>query len=150
MIGVILSAFIFVAYVMWAFWKCGITTTLSETHYNLPRWMFPIAMISMAVLALPYWLEYNEDWQFLAFFSCAGIILLGAAPLFKREDRIIHISSVCVAGISAFVWCLLINWIVTCLLAIIMCGLALNYRKYWGLIMEITMFVCVYFILLVL
>lgn len=147
-VGVILSAFIFSAYLIWAFWKCGVTPTLSETHYHLPKWQFPCAMTSMAVLALPYWLEYNEDWQFLAFISCVGIMLLGAAPLFKTQDRKIHISAVCVAGVSALIWCLIMNWIVTCLLAVLACGLILNYKKYWALIMEITMFVCVYFILL--
>lgn len=148
MIGVIISAFIFIAYVMWAFWKCGITTTLSETHYHLPRWIFPTAMISMALLVLPYWLEANTQYQFLVFFSCVGIMLLGAAPLFKDIDRKTHIASVIFAGITALIWCGLTNWLITLICAVI-CGLlCLIWRKYWALIMELAMFVCVYLILL--
>lgn len=149
MIGVIISAFIFISYCVWSFWKCGITTTLSETHYHLPKWMFPIAMISSALLILPYWLEVNTQFQFLAFISCAGIVFLGAAPLFKNEDRKIHITAVFVAGISALIWALITNWVVTCILAVIMGILMLVFKKYWALIMELSMFVCIYLMLLI-
>lgn len=149
MIGVIISAFVFLSYCVWSFWKCGITTTLSETHYSLPKWIFPVAMISSALLILPYWLEANEKYQFLAFISCSGIVFLGAAPLFKNEDRKIHITAVFVAGISALIWALITNWILTCILAVIMGILMLAFKKYWALIMELSMFVCIYLMLLV-
>lgn len=149
-IGVLISLFIFISYCLWSYWKCGIVTSLSETHYYNKKWMFPITIILCSILVLPYWLEVsNENYEFLPFISCAGLILLGAAPLFKDEDRKIHIGSVYVAGISALIWAFLTNWIIPCILIIPMLALILKYKTYRILIMELSMFICIYLMLLI-
>lgn len=144
-----ISIVVFVAYCSFAFSKCGITTTLSETHYHLPKWIFPVAMISCSILALPYWLEVsNTNYQFLAFLSCAGIIFLGVAPFFKDEDKILHMTAVYISCISAFIWAILTNWVVPCGLMVVMGVLIFLYRKYWALIAELGLFICIYLMLL--
>lgn len=130
------------------------TPTLSETHYRMPKWAFPVAMVSCAVLALPYWLEVsNCRYQFLAFLSCAGVVFMGVEPLFKWEDRLPHILSVCVAGVSAFIWAVLTDWVASCALLVVMAVLTLMYtnnwvKTYWVLVVELGLFVLIYSMLL--
>lgn len=148
-ISVLISLFLLISYLMWSYWNYGILTSISETHYYNKKWMFPITIVLCTILVLPYWLEIsNENYEFLAFISCAGLIFIGAAPLFKDRDRKIHIGAVYVAGISALIWALLTNWIIPCILIIPMIILILKYKKYWVLIMELSIFTCIYFMLL--
>lgn len=148
-LGLILSIFIFASYLIWSYWKCGLKPTLSETHYCMPKWAFPIAMISCAALVLPYWLVVSGCLEFLAFLSCAGIMMVGAAPLFKTQDRKLHMGAVCMAIISALTWAFLTNWIIPSILLAIMAALIIKYKEYWILILELGMFTCIYLMLLI-
>lgn len=111
----VLAAFlIYWAYNQVALAIFGVPKSLSMTFYlfqERKKWqriLFPIMMVSMAVLLLPSWLEISEgsDLQFMAFFAAAGIIFTGAAPAFKSSDleNKVHMGSAIFAAIFALLW----------------------------------------------
>lgn len=149
MLGVYIGAVVLIAFVAYVFRKCGALPTLSEAHYLLPKWMFPTAMIASATLPMPHWLDVSGNLAPLAFISAVAICFVGAAPLFKSRDRKLHLTCVFVAGISALIWALAIYWQIPVILSVFMLGLIYKFRQYWGLIMELSMFACIYVMLLI-
>lgn len=94
------------SYVVASIWKTkSLPTTLSDTFYLWPRWVFPTVMSATAFALLPCWLELTEGHplQFLVFLSCAGFLFVGATPNF-RNDKLqysIHVKAAYIAACAA-------------------------------------------------
>ncbi len=98
----------------------GIPYSISATFYRLehPYWFMATIWLTAGLL-MPVILETSKpESEICAFLSCAGMLLVGAAPNFKYGfERKIHTAgaALCLAGSQTFValslpWCLLV-WI---------------------------------------
>lgn len=101
-----------VCYLCYAAWVTGgIPESLSATYYNLKDdgWLFQALMVFCGIGLLPSWMDVSsDDWQFLVFLSCAGIVFTGVAPAFKLKlEGAVHYSAAVVCCVSAIVWILL-------------------------------------------
>ena len=98
----------------------GIPYSISETFYKLEhKAFFGISMLLTAGLLMPAILEATpENYQFLAFLSCVGMMIVAAAPNFKEEyEYNIHVfgAGLCIICSQLWVyfmcpWCLLV-WV---------------------------------------
>lgn len=83
----------------------GIPESISSTVYLLGRkfaWVFTIVMWSVVFLIVPKLMEISSDGtRFLAFFSVAGILGIGASPLVAREKNTFHYVCAAVSGIAS-------------------------------------------------
>ena len=101
-----------VCYLCYAAWVTGgIPESLSATYYNLKEdgWLFQALMVFCGIGLLPSWMNVSsDDWRFLVFLSCAGIVFTGVAPAFKLKlEGAVHYSAAVVCCVSAIVWILL-------------------------------------------
>ena len=101
-----------VCYLCYAAWVTnGIPESFSETYYELKDngWMFQALMVFCGIGLLPSWMDVSsDDWQFLVFLSCVGIVFTGVAPAFKLKlEGAVHYSAAVVCCVSAIVWILL-------------------------------------------
>lgn len=125
LILILISLSIFAAYNAVSIKQFGIPKSLSETFYlwnskkkNL-GYIFTGMMFSMAFALVPAWLELGEvisSWSTylnpLAFFACAAIAFVGAAPAFRScvlESKV-HTTAAMTAAVCAIVWCLVACW----------------------------------------
>lgn len=99
----------------------GVPASISATFYTLKHkaW-FLLAMCGTAGMLMPAILEISKpDTEFLAFFACAGMLLVGVAPNFKDTfEGKVHVigAFLCLLGSQLWValnspWCLLV-WVV--------------------------------------
>lgn len=125
LILVLLSLITFVIYNTIAVKHFGIPKSLSETFYlwnnkkkNL-GYIFTGMMFLMAFTLIPSWLELGEvisSWSTylnpLAFFTCAAIVFVGAAPAFRscQLESKVHTTAAMTAAICAVIWCLVTCW----------------------------------------
>ena len=81
--------------------------------------VFPAMMASMAFTLLPAWLELGEIislWSAylnpLAFFACAAILFVGAAPAFRANklEGTVHEVAAKIAAGASLLWCLVVCW----------------------------------------
>ena len=97
--------------------------SMSETYYLYENKkqglgiMFTIFMITLAVVMLPNWLTISDavggwmsNFTFLAFFACASMIFVGAAPRYKGEESKIHTIAALVCAASALLWDFVVCW----------------------------------------
>ena len=86
----------------------GIPRSLSDTYYLLGKrgWMFQCVLGLFGGLLMPIWLDVSsENTQFLAFFACAGLLFVAAAPCFKIDiEGKVHYISAVVCCVAAFIW----------------------------------------------
>lgn len=125
LILVLLSLATFVIYNATALKHFGIPKSLSETFYlwnnkkkNL-GYTFTGMMFLMAFTLIPSWLELGEvvsSWSTylnpLAFFACAAIVFVGAAPAFRScpLESTVHNTAAKLAAAFALAWCLVVCW----------------------------------------
>lgn len=104
----ILSMIILFGYIAFVVAKFGIPNSISDSYYLLGKkgWMFQITLFVTAFLVMPSLIgASSEDTQFLAFLACAGLIFVGAAPLFKRTfDSKVHFISAALCCGSLVLW----------------------------------------------
>ena len=109
-----ISLIIFTAYVLLIILMFGIPTSLSNTFYLLEG---KIRGAGMAFILMMYFVAFTlvmpiinstpDALQIFAFLPIAGIAFVGAAPLFKDRDSMMHrIAAFTAAGGSIF-WVLL-------------------------------------------
>lgn len=83
----------------------GIPESISSTVYQLggkSTWVFTIVMWLVAFLIAPKLMEISSDCtRFLAFFSVAGILGIGASPLVAKEKNTFHYVCAAVSGIAS-------------------------------------------------
>lgn len=88
----------------------GIPYSISATFYALEhKWLFCATMIITAGLLMPVILQKTpESYQFTAFLSCVGMIMVGAAPHFKEGlEKKIHTVGAVLCLLFSQVWVLL-------------------------------------------
>ena len=86
----------------------GVREYVSDNYYiGRHPWTFSVAMCTSAMLLLPAMLDQGGSFQFLAFFACAGLILVGVEPHYKSEycDRI-HATGAISALVAGMGWSL--------------------------------------------
>ena len=125
LITVCVAFLLFIAYNIALLIQFGIPTSLSESFYlyeskkkNL-GYIFTGFMFTMAFCLLPGWLEVGDHWSswshyldFLAFFTCAAICFVGAAPAFRatKLESSIHEISAKICAATALAWCFIVCW----------------------------------------
>lgn len=107
-----LGIIIFTVYVTVAVVLFGIPKSLSDTFYLYGGrpfgHVFTITMWVVSFLILPYWLKITpESIKFMPFLSVAGLTFVGAAPLFKKEDKGWHSAFAIGCAIFAILWAIL-------------------------------------------
>lgn len=101
--------------------------TVSSIYYLLGKrgWVFQLVMMLFGILMMVCLLDSGLGEQCLAFFACAGLIFVGAAPRFLKEsERKIHKTAAIVSAAASVGWCLTVN------LRIVVALLGL-YTVYW-------------------
>ena len=125
LILVLVSLSIFIAYNISALCIFGVPSSLSNTFYlynekkkNLGM-LFPAMMGTMGFTLLPAWLELGEvisPWStnlnVMAFFACAAICFVGAAPAFRANklEGTVHTVAAITAAAASLLWCLIVCW----------------------------------------
>lgn len=88
----------------------GIPASLSDTYYLLGGekrcgYAFSLTLFAVVMLIIAYWFTITEEqWQFLVFLSAGGLVLVGAAPLFKGRDSGWHTAFALICAACAIVW----------------------------------------------
>ena len=114
-----------------------IPSSFSDTFYlweskkrNL-GYIFTIVMFMMGILLIAPWLNiasllmiegalfHNWLLEFLPFIAICGIMLVGAAPLFKSYQEKVHTTGALIAAVPSIIWMIVANywwWILICLI----------------------------------
>ena len=111
---VIFSLINFTAYLLLMILMFGIPTSLSDTFYLLQahkKWAsvaFVLLMYSIAITLVAPIIDATPDGlQIFAFIPIVGIGFVGAAPLFKGQDSLVHKVAALAAAIGSIFWVLL-------------------------------------------
>lgn len=108
-IAFFIGLLLFTAYVIVAVIKFGVPKSLSDTFYlygGKPKgYIFTAALWLTVFLIAPLWLSVSEDaLAFSAFLACAGLLLVGAAPMFKGADAHWHEAFAIICAVFALLW----------------------------------------------
>lgn len=153
----LISVIIFIAYNASIVSIYGVPNSLSASFYNLREhnvgFLFTIFCWTSALPLLIYWIEYSpNDWNFLPFISCAGLMFVGTAPAFKdvELERKVHSISAIVCAVGAYVWSILFGSVFLSVNFILLSGilyfLIKNNKIYW---LELMAFINIYLQLLI-
>jgi hypothetical protein len=69
--------------------------------YSFTVWCF---VTGIAMMAMMLQLSEGQWWQFLGFLAGGGLCFVGAAPLFKSREKVIHSVSAGVCAFAASLW----------------------------------------------
>lgn len=121
----------------------GVREYVSDNYYiGRHPWTFSAVMCTSAMLLLPVMLERGGSFQFLAFFACAGLILVGVEPHYKSEySGRIHATGAISALVAGMGWSLSMCWPVAVISAAawgIYCMLFRKRRYYSGEVAALT------------
>ena len=131
----IISFLLLAGFLLLAAMRFGVPAMVSDVYYQLQGctgsevigdkrkqnygWVFTLIMFVSAILMLIPLLDSGKGIQFLAFFGCAGLMFVGAAPNYiDRNTLPIHKCGAIVAAIGCVGWCSSVNLAPTLLLAI--------------------------------
>lgn len=105
----ITSLVILMSYTVAVCIKFGIPTTLSESYYFIyKKYLFTLVMWLSGFLLLPPIMEMTgRDTQIIPFLSIIGIMIVGAAPRYKEQERTLHITGATMAGFFSQLWIIL-------------------------------------------
>lgn len=105
----ITSLVILMSYTVAVCIKFGIPTTLSESYYFIyKKYLFTLVMWLSGFLILPPIMEMTGgDTQIIPFLSIIGIMIVGAAPKYKEQERTLHIIGATMAGFFSQLWIIL-------------------------------------------
>ena len=105
----ITSLVILMSYTVAVCIKFGIPTTLSESYYFIyKKYLFTLVMWLSGFLLLPPIMEMTGgDTQIIPFLSIIGIMIVGAAPKYKEQERTLHIVGATMAGFFSQLWIIL-------------------------------------------
>lgn len=158
---VTISFCIFVAYILSTVYLFGVPSSISDTFYLLEAkkrnlgGAFTLMMFSIGFLIISPFIEITpENWEFLPFLSVAGILFVGAAPLFKRggTDTLVHTYGAISAGAFSLLWLFicypeiwgsLVDAVVVACIGLFLSRRAFDYTYlFW---IEIVLFLTIYF-----
>lgn len=134
MILILISLAIILTYVGVMIKRNGIPSSISDTFYSLEHKLwFGLSMIGTALSLMPSLLNNTpENYQFLAFLMCAGLIFVGAAPNFKKGiDRPVHIAGASIAGLCSQIWVALTQPYALLLWIPFLIGVGIKMKKVW-------------------
>ena len=108
--------------------KYGVPDMVSTIYYLLGKrgWVFQLVTMLFGAMMMVCLLDSGLGVQCLAFFACAGLMFVGAAPRFLEEsDRRVHKTAAIVSAVASVGWCLTVDW---------QCALAFMswYCVYWA------------------
>ena len=108
----ITSLVILMSYTVAVCIKFGIPTTLSESYYFIyKKYLFTLVMWLSGFLLLPPIMEMTGgDTQIIPFLSIIGIMIVGAAPKYKEQERTLHIVGATMAGFFSQLWIILYSY----------------------------------------
>lgn len=121
----LVALLIFVVYNGLMIINFGMPSSLSDTFYLLQNkkkglgYLFTAMMTSIAFILMPGWLSISDaigGWEsnltFMAFFACAGILFVGAAPAFRNIgiENTVHMVSAKLCAVFAIAWCAVVCW----------------------------------------
>ena len=125
LILVCIALSVFLAYNITSISIFSVPSSLSNTYYLYEQkkkhlgMVFPAMMGTMGFTLLPAWLELGEvisPWStnlnVLAFFACAAICFVGAAPAFRSNklEGTVHTAAAITAAAASLAWCLIVCW----------------------------------------
>lgn len=86
-----------------------IPDSISDTYYEGAGNWFTIIMFVASLLLIIGMLDISEGsyWQFISFFTGAGMALVGAAPKFKTGEKVVHYLGASVLLVGSQMWLLL-------------------------------------------
>lgn len=93
--------------------KYGVPDMVSTIYYLLGKrgWVFQLMMIAFGAMMMICLLDSGLGMPCLAFFACAGLMFVGAAPRFLEEsDRRVHKTAAIVSAAASVGWCLTVDW----------------------------------------
>ena len=93
--------------------KYGVPDMVSTIYYLLGKrgWVFQLVMMLFGAMMMVCLLDSGLGVQCLAFFACAGLMFVGAAPRFLEEsDRRVHKTAAIVSAVASVGWCLTVDW----------------------------------------
>ena len=93
--------------------KYGVPDMVSTIYYLLGKrgWVFQLVMMLFGAMMMVCLLDSGLGVQCLAFFACAGLMFVGAAPRFLEEsDRRVHKTAAIVSAAASVGWSLTVNW----------------------------------------
>lgn len=114
MICILIALAIVMAYISVMIAKIGrVPESVSETYYLGGGVWFIFVMMVSGILVSAGLLDMSEgsDWQFVSFFSGAGMCFVGASPLFKNEgmERIVHFTGAWTLVVCSQLWIILFS-----------------------------------------
>lgn len=112
----------------------GIPYSISETYYKIKhKFWFAVATIGTAALLMPAILEVTpEQYQFLAFLACVGMIFTGAAPNFREgTERKIHIAGAAMCLVFSQLWVAFLYPFILQLWTLYIIYTALDMKRKW-------------------
>lgn len=163
LLSLLLSIAAFAAYIIPVICRYGVPTSVSESFYLLagrgdsPRkWLFTLAMWATAFTLMPPLLDATEhsSVQFLAFFACAGLCFVGAAPAFKECSTVrkVHIGGALISACCSQLLIILGTscWWITVLCFAIGGYLAIRQRPQATFYLELSCFVSMFAVTMIL
>lgn len=108
-----ITALLFVALLCIVINKYGVPDMVSTIYYLLGKrgWVFQLVMMLFGAMMMVCLLDSGLGVQCLAFFACAGLMFVGAAPRFMDEsERKVHKTGAIISAVASIGWCLTVNW----------------------------------------
>ena len=153
----IMSFLVFTLYIVIILKIFGVLPSISASYYALKKHNISALFIffcwGTAFPLMIYWIELlPDDWDFLPFIACGGLMFVGASPAFKdlELERKVHSISAIICAIAAYTWTFLygsiflgVNFI---LLSVILYFILKRNKTYW---LELIAFINIYAQLLI-
>ena len=94
---------------------------ISDKRKRNYGWVFTAVMLTSAILMLIPMLASGSGIQCLAFFGCAGLMFVGAAPNYIDIDTLpVHKCGAIVAAVGCVCWCMSVNILPTAIIAVML------------------------------
>lgn len=139
-------------------WECvmnGAPEMISELYYRMKhRWVVPLLLMATGMTMAPVMIDKGGV-KCMAFFACAGLAFVGAAPAYiERDERSVHKGAAIVAAVAGVAWSASVAaWAV--LVAGVMAVLTLGFlydedegwqkmKRHWLLVVEVAGLMCVW------
>jgi hypothetical protein len=108
----IVSAFLFAAYMAALIALFGVPESISDSFYLLNGkkknagcaftvWCYAVGA---SVMAMMFELSSGAWYQFLGLFAGAGLGFVGTAPMFKSHEKLIHSVSASTCAVASLLW----------------------------------------------
>lgn len=123
--------------------------SVSETSYILQErlgrkyhFLFTLICIIVCVTFFPLWIASTPDnFQFLVFLSCAGVLFAGSTPFFRESlEKPIHYTAAIITAITYILWFIFVgdtDWLFYTLCAIVFTIFAVWSTRVWLYFVEI-------------